>query len=168
MTAEVRGEHRWLSGVPDIDPGDHLAAWDTPETAARGSSSAVWNRSADVLVCVSVRVPEPVDWAPARANLDAVAATITAMVVDQQAANDLAQTVEDLTRALHSRPVIDQAIGVIMAQSRCSPARAMQILRSASQHRNRKVHDVASSIVEQVAGSRPAPGAFVPRRAAAS
>lgn len=166
-TAEVRGTRRWLAGVPDVDPSDHLAAWEPPNTAASGWSSAVWRRSGDVLVCLSARVREPVDWEPARAELEVTAAIITAMVVDQQAVSDLTQTVDDLTHALHSRAVIDQAIGVIMAQSRCSSARAMEILRTASQHRNQKIHDVASLIVEHVAGSRPTPGAFVPRNAAA-
>jgi AmiR/NasT family two-component response regulator len=41
-----------------------------------------------------------------------------------------------MREALASRAVINQALGVIMAQERCTSARAFDILRSASQNRN--------------------------------
>ena len=61
----------------------------------------------------------------------------------------------DLRAAIVSRSVIDQAIGVIMAQNRCTEDRAIEILRSASQHRNVKLRDLAASLIESVTGSAP-------------
>ncbi len=48
-------------------------------------------------------------------------------------------------------PVIEQAKGVLMAQHRCGPDEAFDLLRRASQHANIKVSILATRIVEQVA-----------------
>jgi GAF domain-containing protein len=67
---------------------------------------------------------------------------------------------EQLRSSLTSRAVIYQALGVIMAQERCTQARAYEILRTASQHSNIKLRDVASAIVTSVSGEPPEPHAF--------
>jgi len=69
----------------------------------------------------------------------------------------------DLTAAMASRSTIDQAIGVIMAQNRCSAAEAFAILRRASSHRNVKLRDVALAVVQGITGAAPAVGNFRPR-----
>ncbi|MET8836065.1 GAF and ANTAR domain-containing protein [Micromonospora sp. NPDC004540] len=70
-----------------------------------------------------------------------------------------------LADAMASRSVIDQALGVVMGQQRCTAAEAFTLLRQASQNRNRKLRDVAAEIITQVTGEspQPAPG-FVPPR----
>ena len=60
------------------------------------------------------------------------------------------QTNAHLKSALASRGTIGQAMGIIMAQNRCSADTAFSILRSASQHRNVKLRDVAASLVTSV------------------
>jgi len=62
---------------------------------------------------------------------------------------------EDMRAAMASRAVIEQAKGVIMAQSRCSPEQAFAILSRASQSRNRKLRDVAQDLVTGVSGAAP-------------
>ncbi|WP_461187857.1 GAF and ANTAR domain-containing protein [Arthrobacter sp. Z4-13] len=62
---------------------------------------------------------------------------------------------EDLEAAMKSRTAIDVAVGVIMAQNRCSQAAAMEILRKASNSRNIKLRDVAAGVIESVS---PDPG----------
>jgi GAF domain-containing protein len=57
---------------------------------------------------------------------------------------------EDLEAAMKSRTAIDVAVGVIMAQNRCSQASAMAILRKASNSRNIKLRDVAAGVIESV------------------
>ncbi|BCT77424.1 RNA-binding protein [Sinomonas cyclohexanicum] len=52
--------------------------------------------------------------------------------------------------AMEHRTVIDVAVGVIMAQSRCSAEEAFGILRRASNNRNIKVHDVAAELVQRI------------------
>jgi AmiR/NasT family two-component response regulator len=46
--------------------------------------------------------------------------------------------------------VIDVAVGIIMAQNRCSQAEAFELLKSASSARNVKLHVVASGVVESL------------------
>lgn len=69
----------------------------------------------------------------------------------------------DLSAAMASRSTIDQAIGIVMAQNRCSADEAFAILRSASSHRNVKLRDVAAAVVSGIAGSAPSAGQFRPR-----
>jgi hypothetical protein len=68
---------------------------------------------------------------------------------------------EQLQAALTSRPVIDQALGVIMGQSRVSADEAFQVLTAASQHRNVKLRELAGQLIESLTGHPPAePPAF--------
>jgi len=57
-----------------------------------------------------------------------------------------------LLARLDSMPVIEQAKGIIMAQSRCAEAEAFTRLRRASQHTNVPVRDLAAQIVATAAG----------------
>jgi GAF domain-containing protein len=68
-----------------------------------------------------------------------------------------AALIEQLRSSLTSRTVIDQALGIVMAREHCNQARAFEILRTASQHRNVKLRDVASAIVTSVSGEPPQP-----------
>jgi AmiR/NasT family two-component response regulator len=51
--------------------------------------------------------------------------------------------------------VIDQALGVVMGQNRCTADEAFDILRTISQNRNGKLRDVAAEIHR---GQRTTPG----------
>jgi ANTAR domain len=53
---------------------------------------------------------------------------------------------------LQTMPVIEQAKGIIMAQSRCGEAEAFDILRRVSQAGNTPVRDLATQIVAKAAG----------------
>ncbi|HEU0089294.1 MAG TPA: GAF and ANTAR domain-containing protein [Pseudonocardiaceae bacterium] len=66
---------------------------------------------------------------------------------------DQVQLSRHLEAAMASRSVIDQAIGVIMGQNRCTAAAAFEILRRASSHRNIKLRDVANEIVTRISGT---------------
>ncbi|MEV7606271.1 GAF and ANTAR domain-containing protein [Paenarthrobacter sp. NPDC089322] len=59
----------------------------------------------------------------------------------------------DLKAAMASRTTIDLACGVIMAQNRCTPEEAFEVLGKASSHRNQKLHAVAADIVAHMSGS---------------
>jgi len=64
---------------------------------------------------------------------------------------------EQLGAAMVSRSIIDQAIGVLMGQQRCGATEAFDLLRQASQHRNRKLRDVATDIIVNITGQAPQP-----------
>lgn len=61
----------------------------------------------------------------------------------------LTQEVEDLRRALRSRPTIEQAKGIIMADRSCSPDEAFALLRQLSMDTNVRLADVAAAVVYQ-------------------
>jgi len=68
-----------------------------------------------------------------------------------------AQVQHQLADAMVSSSVIDQAIGILMGQQRCTAGAAFDLLRQASQHRNRKLRDVAADIITKVSGEPPQP-----------
>ncbi|GIG40835.1 ANTAR domain-containing protein [Cellulomonas phragmiteti] len=118
-----------------------------------------------MLTSVAARTDAAVDWSQVTAELGTTAALLAAMVADRVALDDLRQDVDDLTAAMRTRAVIDQAIGVVMASRRCTPAQALDTLRTASQHHNEKVSAVAARVVGRVAGRPvPPPEPFLPRR----
>jgi GAF domain-containing protein len=51
--------------------------------------------------------------------------------------------------AMHSRAVIEQAKGIIMADRRCSADEAFTLLSNLSQHSNHKLRDVAVALVQR-------------------
>lgn len=74
-----------------------------------------------------------------------------------------------LRESLASRPVIDQALGIIMASGgigpgdgdrHCTQARAVELLRTASQNTNTKLQDLARAIVMSVTGEPVQPPPF--------
>jgi GAF domain-containing protein len=74
-----------------------------------------------------------------------------------------AEVSEDLRTTLASRSIIDQAMGVIMGQQRCTAQEAFAVLRRASQQRNVKIAAIAAGVVEGTTGRPPQPGRFTAR-----
>ncbi|MGX1778719.1 GAF and ANTAR domain-containing protein [Nocardia brasiliensis] len=70
-----------------------------------------------------------------------------------------------LRAALASRSTIDQALGILMAERRCTRDAAFTVLRDRSQRSNTRVADLAAEIIEAVTGRAPGPVHFAePRR----
>ncbi len=87
-------------------------------------------------------------------------ATIAVGIAAQLAAQ--AVLTDQLRASLASRAMIDQAIGVIMAEQRCDAASAFATLRTASQNRNLKLRQVAEQIITGITGGPPQPPPFNP------
>jgi GAF domain-containing protein len=68
---------------------------------------------------------------------------------------------EQLRASLVSRPVIDQAIGILIGREHCSQSEAFGILRKASQNSNTKLRDLAERIVTGETGQPVQPPPFV-------
>jgi GAF domain-containing protein len=66
----------------------------------------------------------------------------------------LSEAKADLSTALHSRTVIDMAIGAIMAENRCTRDTAFRILTKASSTRNIKLREVAASVIASISGEQ--------------
>jgi PAS domain S-box-containing protein len=75
---------------------------------------------------------------------DYAASTLT----DTRLFSDLVTEVEQLREALTSRATIEQAKGILMLRSRCSPQEAFEMLAKRSQERNVKLRDVAAELVD--------------------
>jgi GAF domain-containing protein len=67
---------------------------------------------------------------------------------------------EQLRASLVSRPVIDQALGIIIAREKCTQSAAFAILRNASQNSNTKLRDLAARIVTNATGEPLQPPPF--------
>ncbi|GHD30015.1 ANTAR domain-containing protein [Streptomyces galbus] len=68
---------------------------------------------------------------------------------------ELHEEVEQLRRAMASRPVIDQARGMLMAAHSCTPDQAWSILRETSQLSNTKLRTVAEAVATSATGTLP-------------
>ncbi|MDN3250290.1 ANTAR domain-containing protein [Streptomyces sp. ZSW22] len=69
----------------------------------------------------------------------------------------LQEEVDQLRRAIASRPVIDQARGVLMALHACTSDEAWHILREASQLSNTKLRTVAAAVTAGAESDGPPP-----------
>lgn len=64
---------------------------------------------------------------------------------------------EQLREALATRAVIDQALGILMSQRGITSTAAFAVLRQESQAQNRKLHLLASDLIQSVTSEPPAP-----------
>ncbi|MEU9171707.1 ANTAR domain-containing protein [Streptomyces sp. NPDC048420] len=67
-------------------------------------------------------------------------------------AQELRDEVDQLRRAMATRPVIDQAKGILMASFKLSPEDAWTVLVRVSQNTNTKLHRLAGELVTAVQG----------------
>jgi two-component system, response regulator / RNA-binding antiterminator len=65
----------------------------------------------------------------------------------RSAFREVSRLSSQLRTALDRRAAIEQAKGIVIARSGCSPEEAFELLREMSQARNRKLRDVAVAIV---------------------
>jgi hypothetical protein len=87
-----------------------------------------------------------------------------AALADHDVGKCIEQTAH-LRAALASRPVIDQAKGILIATHGCSPEDAFDMLCTASQRSNRKLRDIARDVVrsaQEGAGGRAGRPAVTP------
>lgn len=67
------------------------------------------------------------------------------------------QLADDLRAAMASRTVIDQALGILMGELRCSADEAFAHLRRTSQDTNTKLRDVAMALITRTTRQPPRP-----------
>lgn len=81
-------------------------------------------------------------------------ASLAAVAVQNATAYENAtQLAHQMSEAMSSRAVIEQAKGVLMAQRHCSADEAFAILNKASSQSNRKLRVIAQEIVDAVTGT---------------
>jgi GAF domain-containing protein len=149
---QAAAEHRTIS-VPDTATDARWAGW--AQRAAAAGAGSVLSVGLPILQDVSGAL-NIYGRKPAAFDDDAVtlaksfaryAAVALANAYAYHGAADLARQMQE---AMDSRAVIEQAKGIIMAEQRCSPDEAFAVLTRISQDSNRKVRDVAASLVTDV------------------
>ncbi|MGA5899982.1 ANTAR domain-containing protein [Streptomyces venetus] len=91
---------------------------------------------------------------------DAAAPALGSSVVSLERAERLhvlQEEVEQLRQAIASRPVIDQARGILMATHGCTSDEAWHILRETSQLSNTKLREVAAAVTTSAETNAPPP-----------
>ncbi|MCW2601225.1 MAG: hypothetical protein JWM02_3054 [Frankiales bacterium] len=81
-------------------------------------------------------------------------ATATALVVRLRA-EEQARVNDQLRQAAASRPVIDQALGIMMGSRGCTASEAFDLLRVDSQAANQPVREIAAGLVVAATGRAP-------------
>ncbi|MET9778409.1 ANTAR domain-containing protein [Streptomyces sp. NPDC006367] len=95
---------------------------------------------------------------PPRAPRPAPSAVRSAVAVERsERLHVLQEEVEQLRQAIASRPVIDQARGMLMALHSCTPDEAWHILRETSQLSNTKLRTVAEALTAGAGSGGPPP-----------
>lgn len=84
----------------------------------------------------------------------AQASTALALAMQRREQQHVALQLEN---AVRSRSVIDQAIGVLMSEEKCTSQEAFDLLRRHSQNHNRKVREVAVELITRLTGHPPVP-----------
>jgi GAF domain-containing protein len=72
-------------------------------------------------------------------------------IVNARLYQNTATFAEDMRRAMETRAVIEQAKGIIIAQQRCTPELAFELLTRLSQSSHRKLRDCAADLVASTA-----------------
>jgi GAF domain-containing protein len=150
---EMRDEVRWPSYVVRA-----------AKVGVRSSFSLPLQVGDDVIGALNLYSRQPAAFDERlRQNLTIFAAQAAAALtmVLRQARQDQVST--QLEQALASRTTIDQAIGILMAQQRCTADEAFALLRAHSQRNNRKIRDIAADMIVRVAGAPPIDGAAFKR-----
>jgi GAF domain-containing protein len=147
---DLAAEHRW-----GPYPGHALGH------GVRRSLSLPLSADGDVLGALNLyaTVPSAFGDEEHRAAALFAAQASAALTIVTRMARHVALT-DQLRDVLAGRSVIDQTLGILMDQQRWDADQAFELLRSASQHRNRKLRDVAADIVRAVSGREPHPGPF--------
>lgn len=87
----------------------------------------------------------------ARKTALSVASAGESLLVNLHEHDTSRQLVRQLAQALESRPVIDQAKGILMRDRGCTASEAFDLLVAASQRTNRKLRTIAQDVVDSVA-----------------
>jgi GAF domain-containing protein len=140
VSGDLRADARW--------PG---LATRLPEGVVSGVAAPI--EVGDRLVgALNVYLDRPDSAGPVSDTAELLAATLGAVIYELELSDELDRLGEDMKRALSSRAVIEQAKGIIMATQRCSPEQAFAHLSELSSKQERKLRDVARTIVEQARG----------------
>jgi hypothetical protein len=143
--ADVTADERWPGYLADISRHGVQAILAVPFDLEAGTRAAlnVYSMQRGGFDAETIRTAEAF-----------VRQTSKALMLSVRLAQH-SDSVSNLKAAMKSRTAIDIAIGIIMAQNRCSQQEAFNILKSVSSSRNRKVRDIAAAVVASIGQGEP-------------
>jgi GAF domain-containing protein len=145
--------------VDDLAADDRWGAYQMPAFAhgIRSSLSLPLRTNGEVIGALNIYASTPHAFGPQeqRAACRFADETSRALALAVRTA-DRTEMSDHLQTALVSRAVIDQALGIIMGQNRCTADEAFDVLRKTSQNRNIKLRDIAADMVTAISGRPPA------------
>jgi anti-anti-sigma regulatory factor len=120
-----------------------------------------WNgQPRRILELAGLNTTDPLTGPDATSPVSAVAPASSAVALERaECLHLLREEVEQLRHAIASRPVIDQARGILMATHGCTSDEAWHILRETSQLSNTKLRDVAAAVTASAEADGPPPSA---------
>jgi PAS domain S-box-containing protein len=133
-----------------VEPVDQIPAGEIMETVLAGGR---WRGQFRVMGADGPRIVHITD-SPLFQDGEVVGVIGVAEPLSELQSAELANQVR---QALESRAVIDQAKGILIGQHGCSPDEAFKLLSEASQRSNRKLREIARSLVEGTQGHKPGP-----------
>ncbi|WP_413802056.1 ANTAR domain-containing response regulator [Streptomyces iranensis] len=137
------------AGADDLLHDDRWPRYRARALDAGVRSSAAWPFACDGLtVTVSVYGLRP---GPLRKAAQGATGLLGDLATESMARDRLYRAalvqVDQLDTALRSRPVVDQACGIVMYVLGCDPDQAFDLLRRLSQRTNRKLAELAETVV---------------------
>jgi len=146
--ADVESETRWPEYVEDARRKGLRSSLSIPLNLGAGPFGA--------MNLYSFAAPHSFDARRHELELLAAQAAGALRLADQRLQDE--EVRGHLEQALESRGVIDQALGIIMAQQRCTSTAAFELLRRQSQSTHRRLRDVAVDLIVRVTGEEPQAG----------
>ncbi|MCW2620871.1 MAG: hypothetical protein JWL64_473 [Frankiales bacterium] len=141
MISDARSEQRW--------PAYARSAVDYGSLSSIAVPLPVQHQ---VTAALNVYGREPGAFDPASVALSETFAAYAAVgVANMHLYENSRLLAEQLTTAMRSRAVIDQAKGILMAERRIPASEAFDLLVTLSQHSNRKLREVAQALVDNAA-----------------
>lgn len=132
--------------VPDIAVDERWPVWSHAcEVGGFRSAIVVQGTSRGVTVYLDLYAQGPTPWEDVTERATALAGSIASAVVTREEVIALAQATDDLLGSSRSQPLIDRAIGVLMAHRHCDAAEALAALKATSVHRD--IREVAAGVV---------------------
>ncbi|HWH34012.1 MAG TPA: GAF and ANTAR domain-containing protein, partial [Acidimicrobiales bacterium] len=145
IVADCRTDDRWPDVTGPLATKGLLSSMSIPLPLHEGSVGALNSYA---------RTPRAFDESDVPLG-EQFAALAAVTVANARSYIDAARAAEGMREAMRSRSVIEQAKGIIIGRTGCSPERAFELLVQQSQHENRKLREVAASLVAQAGGPRP-------------
>ena len=142
VVTDLTTEQRWSDYRIRALVAGHRSSVSLPLTINGATVGAV-NLYSRVVNCID---EAGIERAEAFTLQAATALTLVLRHAEQTALED------QLREALSTRTVIDQALGMVMAQRQIGSTEAFAILREASQNGNRKLGDMATELIETMSG----------------